>query len=155
MRQVFGAQELDEIFIQRCAAFAVWAQQEAAHRAARDAALKELPFPPGRFRAGQRDLAAAVYRAASGGRSLLAQAPTDIGRTVGTLFPLLRALPGQGIDKVAYLTCKGTGRLTALETWKPLAHGSANGTQWLEVHQGTGEAWIDHVAWLGCAALTS
>ena len=120
LRQVFGAQELDEIFIQRCAAFAGWAQQEAAHRAARDAALKELPFPPGRFRTGQRDLAAAVYRAASSGRTLLAQAPTGIGKTVGTLFPLLRALPGQGIDKVAYLTCKGTGRLTALETLEAL-----------------------------------
>jgi DNA excision repair protein ERCC-2 len=56
-----------------------------------------------------------VYRTAAQGRCLLAQAPTGIGKTVGTLFPLLRAVPGTGIDKLAYLTCKGTGRLTALE----------------------------------------
>jgi DNA excision repair protein ERCC-2 len=113
--QVYGAADLDEILAQRCAAFEAWAQQEATHRAARDGALKELGFPQESFRAGQRGLAEAVYRAAANGRCLLAQAPTGIGKTVGTLFPLLRAMPLQGIDKLAYLTCKSTGRLTALE----------------------------------------
>ena len=124
LRQVFGTDELQALFVDRCTAFASWARQEAAHRAARDAALKALAFPPGAFRSGQRDLAAAVYRAAVAGRALLAQAPTGIGKTVGTLFPLLRAMPVQGIDKVAYLTCKGTGRLTALETLHALRAGT-------------------------------
>lgn len=84
-----------------------------------------LAFPPGTFRAGQRDLAQAVYRTAASGRCLLAQAPTGIGKTVGTLFPLLRAMPGQGIDKIAYLTCKGAGRLTALEALDSLRAGTA------------------------------
>jgi len=124
LRQVFGAEELHALFVARCAAFAGWALQEAAHRAARDAALKALAFPQDAFRSGQRDLAVAVYRAAIGGRALLAQAPTGIGKTVGTLFPLLRAMPVQGIDKVAYLTCKGTGRLAALETLHALRSGT-------------------------------
>jgi DNA excision repair protein ERCC-2 len=114
--QVFGAADLEEILAQRCDAFVAWAKQETGHRNARDAALKELAFPQDAFRTGQRGLAEAVYRAAANGRCLLAQAPTGIGKTVGTLFPLLRAMPLHGIDKIAYLTCKGTGRLTALET---------------------------------------
>ncbi|RZL28288.1 MAG: ATP-dependent DNA helicase, partial [Rubrivivax sp.] len=57
----------------------------------------------------------AVYRVAANGRHLLAQAPTGIGKTLGTLYPLLRAMPGQRIDKIGYMTCKGTGRITALE----------------------------------------
>ena len=125
LRQVFGAQELEAGFKQRCAAFAAWAAQESTHRAARDAALKDLAFPPGVFRTGQRGLAQAVYRTAMNGGSLLAQAPTGIGKTVGTLFPLLRAMPGQGIDKIAYLTCKGTGRLTALQALEDLRGGTA------------------------------
>ena len=125
LRQVFGAEELEEVLAARCEAFLAWARQEATHRDARDAALKELAFPEETFRAGQRDLAEAVYRTAASGRCLLAQAPTGIGKTIGTLFPLLRAMPAQGIDKVAYLTCKGTGRLTALEALSDLRSGTA------------------------------
>ena len=125
LRQVYGAAELDELFEARCTSFAGWAQQEAAHRAARDAALRQLEFPEGSFRQGQRDLAEAVYRTAANRRCLLAQAPTGIGKTVGTLFPLLRAMPAHGIDKIAYLTCKGTGRLTALEALEGLRDGTA------------------------------
>lgn len=124
LRQVFGAQELEDVLAQRCDAFLAWARQEAGHRDARNAALKELAFPAVTFRAGQRDLAEAVYRTAAHGRCLLAQAPTGIGKTVGTLFPLLRAMPVHGIDKIAYLTCKGTGRLTALEALGALRAGT-------------------------------
>jgi len=126
LRQVYGADELEALFAQRCEAFLAWAHQEAGHREARDAALRELAFPQARFRAGQRDLAEAVYRTAAQGRCLLAQAPTGIGKTVGTLFPLLRAMPLHRIDKLAYLTCKGTGRLTALEALGDLRAGVAD-----------------------------
>ena len=124
LQEVAGADALDDLLASRCAAFVDWAQQEAAHRAARDQALVQLSFPEAAFRAGQRDLATAVYRTAANRRCLLAQAPTGIGKTVGTLFPLLRAMPGQGIDKVAYLTCKGTGRLTALDALATLRAGT-------------------------------
>ena len=125
LRQVFGADELEAVLAQRCASFMAWASQEASHRDARDAALRGLAFPQKSFRAGQRDLAEAVYRTAASGRCLLAQAPTGIGKTVGTLFPLLRAMPIHGIDKVAYLTCKGTGRLAAMEALAGLRFGAA------------------------------
>ncbi len=125
LRQVFGADELDGVLAQRCSAFLAWAEQEARHRGARDAALQDLAFPEQQFRAGQRGLAEAVYRAAARRRCLLAQAPTGIGKTIGTLFPMLRAMPLHGIDKLAFLTCKGTGRLTALEALAELRAGTA------------------------------
>ena len=95
------------------------------HRAARDAALGSLAFPEVAFRQGQRDLAEAVYRTAVNRRCLLAQAPTGIGKTVGTLFPLLRAMPDHGIDKIAHLACKETARLTALGALQGLRDGTA------------------------------
>jgi Rad3-related DNA helicase len=125
LRQVYGADELEALLKERCSAFASWAQQEAEHRAARDAALRALAFPEGEFRQGQRDLAEAVYRTAANRRCLLVQAPTGIGKTIGTLFPLLRAMPAHGIDKIAYLTCKGTGQRTALEALADLRAGTA------------------------------
>jgi len=120
LRQLCSAAELDTALVERCQQFSAWAQQEAAHRTARDAGLAQLPFPPGAFRPGQRLLAETVYRAASAGRCLLAQAPTGIGKTIGTLYPMLRAVPVQRLDKVAYLTCKGTGRQTALQALQRL-----------------------------------
>jgi DNA excision repair protein ERCC-2 len=114
-RQTVTAAVLQAAFEARCRAFEAWAAQEAAHRTARDAALAALPFPKGEMRPGQRQLAEAVYRAAASGRHLLAQAPTGIGKTLGTLFPLLRAMPLQQLDKIGYMTCKGTGRFMAQE----------------------------------------
>lgn len=115
LRETATAANLQAAFEARCRAFEAWAEQEAAHRKARDAGLSQLPFPLGELRPGQRLLAEAVYRAAANGRCLLAQAPTGIGKTLGTLYPLLRAMPAQQLDKIGYMTCKGTGRITALE----------------------------------------
>ncbi|WP_088281195.1 ATP-dependent DNA helicase [Ideonella sp. A 288] len=120
LTQLVSAVDLNEAYERRCALFLSWAEREARHRASRDASLVQLSFPQASFRAGQRDLAQAVYRAATRRQCLLAQAPTGVGKTLGTLFPLLRAMPGQGIDKIAYLTCKGTGQLAALEALRAL-----------------------------------
>jgi DNA excision repair protein ERCC-2 len=115
LRETVAAADLQAAFEARCRQFEAWAAQEAAHRSARDAALSALPFPLGELRPGQRLLAEAVYRASANGRCLLAQAPTGIGKTLGTLYPLLRAMPAQQLDKIGYMTCKGTARLTALD----------------------------------------
>ncbi|HEY0819706.1 MAG TPA: ATP-dependent DNA helicase, partial [Rhizobacter sp.] len=111
----FSAEDLRAHFEQQCERFLAWAAQELAHRTQRDAALATLPFPHAQFRAGQRELAEAAYRATVQGRVLLAQAPTGIGKTVGTLFPMLKAMPGQQLDQVFFLTAKGSGRQLALE----------------------------------------
>jgi DNA excision repair protein ERCC-2 len=70
---------------------------------------------PFEFHKGQRQLADAVYRAAARSECLLAQAPTGVGKTLGTLFPMLKALGEGKLDKIFYLTAKGTGRALAFE----------------------------------------
>jgi len=109
------AAELATFFQEQCDRFLAWAKTELAHRQSRDSALEKLAFPHGEFRAGQRDLAVAVYRTARDGRCLMAQAPTGIGKTLGTIFPLLKASPGTGLDKVFFLAAKGSGRGLAIE----------------------------------------
>jgi DNA excision repair protein ERCC-2 len=46
---------------------------------------------------------------------LLAQAPTGIGKTLGSLFPLLKAWPAAQLDKIFFLTAKSSGRQLALD----------------------------------------
>ena len=115
LRMVCTAQELDAFFEAVCERFLAWADRELAHREARNAGLVRLAFPHAAFRDGQRDLAKAVFNAARLGRCLLAQAPTGIGKTIATLFPLLKACPDQALDKIFFLTAKGSGRALAME----------------------------------------
>jgi Rad3-related DNA helicase len=113
--EAFSAQTLGQFFEQHCRLFLQWAEQEMAHREARDKAAQLLTFPHADFRPGQRHLAESVFKAVSTGRCLMAQAPTGIGKTVGTLFPLLKALAPQQLDKVFFLTAKTPGRKLALD----------------------------------------
>ncbi|MBQ5939741.1 ATP-dependent DNA helicase [Massilia sp. AB1] len=123
LRESRDADWLREHFEQLCERFSSWAASEAAHRTARDTALGELRFPHADFRPGQRQLAESVYRANAGRRCLLAQAPTGIGKTVGSLFPVLKAMPQQGIDKAFFLAAKTPGRQLALHAAASLGAG--------------------------------
>ncbi len=115
-----AASALRTFFEQLCQRFIAWAEQEVAHRKQRDLALEALRFPHEGFRRGQRPLAEAVYKAACTGTHLLAQAPTGIGKTLGTLFPQLKAMSGQRLDKVFFLAAKSPGRHLALHSLKTL-----------------------------------
>jgi len=66
LRQVYRAEELEQILAKRCAAFIDWTLREAAHQTARDASLEALVFREDVFRPGRRDLAEALSRAATG-----------------------------------------------------------------------------------------
>ncbi len=115
IRQHVSRDELHAFFVRQCDLFLHWAGQELAHNGARNRALTDLSFPHEAFRTGQRVLAESVYKAVSTGRCLMAQAPTGIGKTLGTLFPLLKAMPVRGLDKVLFLTAKTPGRQLALD----------------------------------------
>nr|WP_262379786.1 ATP-dependent DNA helicase [Pseudomonas sp. WS 5414] len=115
-----SAEALQEFFNRQCAVFLEWAQQEMRHREARDQATEALVFPHGEFRPGQRHLAESVYKAVSTGRCLLAQAPTGIGKTLGTIFPMLKAMAPQQLDKLLFLTAKTPGRQLALDAARVL-----------------------------------
>jgi len=117
----YSAEALYDYFNEQCQLFLTWSKQEVAHRKARDAAMAQLAFPYAEFRNGQRPLAEAVYQSAATGSTLLAEAPTGIGKTLGTLFPLLKAMPSQRLDKIFFLTAKTPGRRLALDALTTLA----------------------------------
>lgn len=119
LSETCSAGELQDVFEAHCQAFLAWAQQELAHRRRRNDALKALVFPFEDFRQGQRPLAESVYKAIHTRRWLMLQAPTGIGKTLGTLFPMLKAMPGEPLDKLFFLTARNTGQRLALDA---LAH---------------------------------
>ncbi len=106
----YTAEELDGFVDGLLARYAEWAEYESSRVARRDTALRALPFPFPAFRPGQRPFAAAVYRTIAGRRTLFAQAPTGIGKTVSTLFPAVKALGEGKAQKIFYLTAKTVTR---------------------------------------------
>jgi DNA excision repair protein ERCC-2 len=121
------AASLQAFFEEACARFSAWADQELAHRDARDAALSALRFPHATFRAGQRQLAGTVYRAVRDRQCAMVQAPTGIGKTLATLFPALKAVPGR-LDKVFFLCAKTAGRQLALQAIDKMREARGEGT---------------------------
>ncbi len=109
-----SATELEAFFAPHCERFLRWAENEITHRRLRNNALTSLQFPHTDFRPGQRLLAESVYRSANGRHRFMAQAPTGIGKTMGTIFPSLKAMPGCATDKLFFLTAKTSGQEAAL-----------------------------------------
>jgi DNA excision repair protein ERCC-2 len=129
--RTFARAALRDALSDLCRRYRDWALRERAHRAVRDDALRAMVFPQATFRTGQRQLAEHAWHAARSHRCLLAQAPTGIGKTLGTLFPTLKAMPDAGhfdrrrtgLDKVIFLTAKNSGRTPAVATLAALREG--------------------------------
>ena len=109
------AGDLRQFFEAQCCVFLAWAKQEMHHRQQRDALLARLQFPHAQFRVGQRELAEAMYKASHRACCLLAQAPTGIGKTMASIFPMLKACKEHGLDKLFFLAAKTSGRQLALD----------------------------------------
>lgn len=117
----FSRTALEDFYADQCGAFLVWAEAQRAQRQRRDRELDALGFPYADLRAGQRELAEAIYRTVARGRRLMAQAPTGIGKTIGSLFPALKAAPKHALDKLLFLVAKTSGRELALDALRRVA----------------------------------
>ncbi len=115
LSELYRVETLEAYFAGQCEKLQAWADREVAHRMARDRQLAALKFPHPTFRTGQRHLSESVYKTARRGQCLMAQATTGIGKTLGTLFPLLKAMPEKKLDKIFFLTAKTSGRKLALD----------------------------------------
>jgi len=81
----------------------------------RNHSASELLFPFSDFRPGQRDMAKYCYSVAKNGGVLFVEAPTGIGKTISALYPFVKSFALGKIDRIFYLTAKGTGRESAYD----------------------------------------
>lgn len=108
--------QLAHFFTQLITPYLRWAVTVRDWRVQRDQSIQQLDFPYADYRAGQRDMAVAVYKAIRNGDRLFVQAPTGIGKTVAALFPAIKAVGMDLAAKIFYLTAKTPGRLVAEQT---------------------------------------
>ncbi len=105
--------ELRPFFEDLLAQYLDWARTLWTWAHQRDTALGALAFPFDAYRPGQRHMAVNIYRRVRDGGHLMLEAPTGIGKTMGTLFPAAKALGEGHVEKIFYLTARTTGRLAA------------------------------------------
>ncbi len=94
--------------------YTAWIKLQSLHRRQRDASIRDATFPFQQLREGQERLLGRSREALQRRNTLLAEAPTGIGKTVSVLYAAVRQLPIAG-DKLrlAYLTAKTTGHASA------------------------------------------
>lgn len=118
-RQQYRCEELRQWFQALIRAYEKWAGFQIAWRKERNESIRrtEFPFP---YRAGQRDLAGAVYRTILRQKKLFIQAPTGVGKTMATVFPTVRAIGENLGEKIFYLTAKTITRTVAEQAFQTL-----------------------------------
>lgn len=109
----FSLSRLEEFFYGLLDEYLRFAEKLLNWQISRNASIESLQFPFDTYRSGQRELAVAVYKTVKEGRSLFAQAPTGIGKTIATLFPTIKVLYEGEISKIFYLTAKTITRSVA------------------------------------------
>lgn len=100
--------ELEPFVLSVVEKYAKWTRFKSEHDKVRDLSLTSLRFPFEKFRPGQREAAAHIYKAVKDGNTLFVQAPTGIGKTVSALFPTVKAMGEGHCEKIFYLTAKTT-----------------------------------------------
>lgn len=113
--EVKTASELADDFQDLLNDFADWLKMRSDIVARRDTSIADLAFPFPAYRKGQRELAAAVYRTVANETRLFVEAPTGTGKTISTLFPVVKAMGAGLIQRAFYLTAKQSTRHVAEE----------------------------------------
>ncbi|MBS8264354.1 ATP-dependent DNA helicase [Mesobacillus boroniphilus] len=113
-------EELKEAILNMVSVFAPYAKLRVVHEMKRNQSIKELVFPFAQYRKGQRQLAGSVYKTIQENKTIFASAPTGIGKTISTIFPSVKAIGENHLQKLFYLTAKTTTRQTAEEAFSQL-----------------------------------
>ena len=112
----FSFADLSEFFFSLAERYLTWALKMHEWSVLRDVSIHAMQFPFGTYRPGQRELAVSVYQTIKQSQKLFVQAPTGIGKTLGTLFPALKAMAEGFAVQIFYLTAKTITRTVAEKT---------------------------------------
>ena len=84
--------ELEEIFLFHAGKYARWLRAIGDWRENCRESARAVQFPHANYRKGQRKMAKNAYIAIRDQKVLLCQAPTGTGKTLGALFPAVKAI---------------------------------------------------------------
>ncbi|MDP6374681.1 MAG: PD-(D/E)XK nuclease family protein, partial [Pseudomonadales bacterium] len=107
--EVLGREALAAFLAQTLEAHGAVLRRYREHVWARDAWVDELTFPYAAYRPHQLAMARRCFTTLRDARSLLIEAPTGSGKTMGVLYPALKSLPATHARRLLFLTSRTTG----------------------------------------------
>lgn len=117
--ELFSFNYLENWFNALIKEYIKWAYYKAKWEVRRNDSIKKLEFPF-KYREGQKQLVTDVYRTIMRDKKLYLEAPTGVGKTISTVFPAVKAMGEELIDRIFYLTAKTITRTTAEDTFSIL-----------------------------------
>ena len=108
-------EELESWFQNLILQYAKWAKWQIEWKEIRDASIRTTAFPFV-YRQSQKRMMNGVFRSIEEGKNIFIQAPTGTGKTLGTLFPSIKAMGGGKCGRIFYLTAKTITRTVAEES---------------------------------------
>lgn len=118
--EVWSIEQLEAFYLDTLRQYVFWAKKEADLRQRAIQSARTLTFPYTQYRPTQKQLCAAVYRSIQNREQLFIQASTGIGKTISTLFPALKCIGEETIEKIFYLCAKNITANTALSTMEQI-----------------------------------
>lgn len=109
----FKVENLKEFYFALLELYLDFSRRIINFRKNRDEKIRALQFPYMNYRPGQREMSVAVYNTIREKKVLLCEAATGIGKTMGTLFPSIKAIGEGELDKIFYLTARSTTKEAA------------------------------------------
>ena len=109
------SEELEIWFQNLVSMYAKWAKWQIEWKALRDASIQATAFPF-EYRQSQKRMMNGVFRSIEEGKNIFIQAPTGTGKTLGTLFPSVKAMGSGKCGRIFYLTAKTITRTVAEES---------------------------------------
>ena len=113
----FTYKEIEDFFNETMENYFKWIELTTKWNKERNESIKPLKFPFKQYRIGQEKLARGTYITIAQNKKMFAQAPTGVGKTISTIFPSIKAVGEEKIDKIFYLTAKTIGAKVAEESF--------------------------------------
>jgi DNA excision repair protein ERCC-2 len=106
--RAFSLDRLQKFFRTLLHPYINWLLSIEKWKETRNLTIRNLKFPFPSFRKGQKLLVYNTYKCIEDKKRLFVQAPTGIGKTMGVLFPAIKALGEGKLDRLFYATAKTT-----------------------------------------------
>lgn len=109
-------QDLEKFFVKTCLFYLESGRIKREYEEIRDASIRSLTFPYDTLRSGQKEFMNTVLNGMKKHQPLLVQAPTGTGKTISTLYPVVKGITQKYSDYIFYVTAKSSTQNVAIKT---------------------------------------
>lgn len=124
--EVLSAEALWKFFELTCDAYLEFLSEVIKRAAERNRVAIDQEFPFERVGDSQLRVARRAYKSVRDKENMMLEAPTGTGKTVATLYPCVKAMGEDLVDRVIFATARTTGKRTAIETMRALQEQNQN-----------------------------